>query len=384
MSVLVKIKQDLNKVKKIDLKKLEEYGILGNLYLGLSDEACCFERYKGDNDIRNKILVLFDRDLFGRGMLLLLDNDYNIELVLNYPTTQVDIDNFYRFIKDICDKFKFKKIIEDNIEYDIKDIDKLKNGVTRANQINIKNNIEAGLTIFGCINPITLDNEFIKEIDKLSATQAVQYFGSYLERKQRKMYYFAKPLLFKKDTGKLYSRYALTENATSIFPINPYLPFGYNQKLIKDIEDWNVVVFKENNDDYLLVGEVPFNYFKKIINIKKLVKYDYKHILVTVDKKIILKVENYNIKKAKKELIAWLKGNNYKPLQVVFTNKFYDENNEICYIFKYKNNLFTSWYLGIVNKLGSYSNIKEYKKETEVEAANDILNLLKEGKDKNE
>ena len=162
MSVLVKIKQDLNKVKKIDLKKLEEYGILGNLYLGLSDEACCFERYKWDNDIRNKILVLFDRDLFGRGMLLLLDNDYNIELVLNYPTTQVDIDNFYRFIKDICDKFKFKKIIEDNIEYDIKDIDKLKNGVTRANQINIKNNIEAGLTIFGCINPITLDNEFIK------------------------------------------------------------------------------------------------------------------------------------------------------------------------------------------------------------------------------
>ena len=280
MSVLVKIKQDLNKVKKIDLKKLEEYGILGNLYLGLSDEACRFERYKWDNDIRNKILVLFDRDLFGRGMLLLLDNDYNIELVLNYPTTQVDIDNFYRFIKDICDKFKFKKIIEDNIEYDIKDIDKLKNGVTRANQINIKNNIEAGLTIFGCINPITLDNEFIKEIDKLSATQAVQYFGSYLERKQRKMYYFAKPLLFKKDNGKLYSRYALTENATSIFPLNPYLPFGYNQKLIKDIEDWNVVVFKENNDDYLLVGEVPFNYFKKIINIKKLVKYDYKHILV--------------------------------------------------------------------------------------------------------
>ena len=198
------------------------------------------------------------------------------------------------------------------------------------------------------------------------------------------MYYFAKPLLFKKDTCKLYSRYALTENATSIFPINPYLPFGYNQKLIRDIEDWNVVVFKENNDDYLLVGEVPFNYFKKIINIKKLVKYDYKHILVTVDKKIILKVENYNIKKAKKELIAWLKGNNYKPLQVVFTNKFYDENNEICYIFKYKNNLFTNWYLGIVNKLGSYSNIKEYKKETEVEAANDILNLLKEGKDKNE
>ena len=260
----------------------------------------------------------------------------------------------------------------------------MKNGVTRANQINIKNNIEAGLTIFGCINPITLDNEFIKEIDKLSATQAVQYFGSYLERKQRKMYYFAKPLLFKKDNGKLYSRYALTENATSIFPLNPYLPFGYNQKLIKDIEDWNVVVFKENNDDYLLVGEVPFTYFKKIINIKKLIKYDYKHILVTVDKKIILEVENYNIKKAKKELIAWLKENNYKPLQVVFTNKFYDENNEICYIFKYKNNLFTSWYLGIVNKLGSYGNIKEYKKETEVEDAKDILNLLKEGKDKNE
>ena len=376
MSVVVKIKQDLNKIKKIDLKYIEEYAIKENLYLGTSDEACCYEKYSGGNDIRNKIIILFNKALFGRGVLLLVDNKYNIELVLNYPITQVDIEDFYKFVKSVCNKFKVKKILQDNIEYDLKYLDTLKNGVTRANQINIKNNIEAGITIFGCINPVTLDKEFINNIDKLSNEEAVEYFGTYLDNKQRKMYYFSKPLLFKKDNTKLYARYALTENAPSIFPTSPYLPFGYNQKLIKDIESWSVVIFEENDDEFHLVGEIPFEYFKKIINIKKQVRYDYKHILMTVNKKIISKVITYNSKLAKKELINWLKDNNFKPLQVIFTNTFYDKNNETCYIFKYKNKIFAKWYLGIVSKLGTYSLMKEYKKEHEIDHAKDILNVL--------
>ena len=61
-------------------------------------------------------------------------------------------------------------------------------------------------------------------------------------------------------------------------------------------------------------------------------------------------------------------------------NRIYYEfvtENIHCYIFKYKKERFSKWYLGIVSDSGTFSEFKEYIKETEIDDAKEIINLLK-------
>ena len=62
-------------------------------------------------------MVLFNRTRYGRGMSFQLDNDYNLELILNLPTTQTDISDFHRFIKNFCENFKFETFFHEGVEY---------------------------------------------------------------------------------------------------------------------------------------------------------------------------------------------------------------------------------------------------------------------------
>ena len=171
----------------------------------------------------------------------------------------------------------------------------------------------------------------------------------------------------------------MTENVPSIFPIYPYLPFGYKPQLIKDIEYWNVVIFTDTADTLHLVGELSFKEFKRIINFKKLEKYDYKNVLLTLDQDKFSKVFNYCIRNAKKILIKYLnKIKKIRVLQVEFLKYFYDDNEEICYIFKYRCNLFSKWYLAIVFNFKCFTQMDEYSADKVLEVANKLLATLKE------
>ena len=86
------------------------------------------------------------------------------------------------------------------------------------------------------------------------------------------------------------------------------------------------------------------------------------------------------IKQNKKELEEWLSHPNElgkKPSKIEYTNQFEDEDGIQCMIFKYKKSLFGKWLLGIVSESGTFSEMKEYKKENEIEDAKKLLEILK-------
>ncbi len=91
-------------------------------------------------------------------------------------------------------------------------------------------------------------------------------------------------------------------------------------------------------------------------------------------------MQNIEIEKAKIELENWLSSPQElgdKPKKIEYTNSFVDEDGIKCMIFKYKESLLGKWFLGIVSESGTFSEMQEYHKNTEIEDAKKILEMLK-------
>ena len=384
MSVSVYIKQNPVTKRKIDSKYIKGLTNAEKLHFGVFNQAHCYREYTGGEDIRNQALILFNQSRYGRGFILRIDDDYNLELTLNIPSTQNDINDFYLFIKLFCIAFKIKTIWQEGIEYKTDQIDELKQDVEIVNKENL-HDVNEGLTIFGCIYPIVLEKEFIDQIQILNEEQSLRYFGSYLDKKQKLDCYYAVPLVYEKNNGKYFVSYALTENVPSILPLKPYLPFGYNQSL-KEIDEWKVAILEDRDNALKLSIEIPFDDFYKLLDPKKLVKFDAKNIIIIVNKDLFRSIEDYKIKKYKKDLEEWLEDIRelgHKPFKIEYTNNFKDEKGIKCYIFKYKKSMLSKWFLGIVSDIGAFSKINvEYRKDTEITDAKSTLKLLSEIREK--
>lgn len=86
------------------------------------------------------------------------------------------------------------------------------------------------------------------------------------------------------------------------------------------------------------------------------------------------------INEAKLELEKWLSDPHElgkKPSKIEYTNSFEDEDGIKCMIFKYKRNIFGKWLLGIVSESGTFSEMQEYNRNSEIEDAQKILSMLK-------
>lgn len=380
MSVVVNISQNENKVKKIGLKFLETFANTQGLYYGILNNAYVIEGYKGENDIRNKLFVLYDKNIYGRGFSFLVKENYDIELVLNAPSLKIDIEIFYKFIKNFCLNFKIDKFYQEDLEYDIEKIENLKEESIKFNQSLIKIMLKPNLTIFGCIYPIVLEESFIKRIEKVKDEEAYDLFSKYLDTLQKKDCYFAKPLIYgKKDEDRYLAKYVLTKNVPSIFPVTTYLPFGYNQQLKKNIDSWTVSLVDLKNDKYEIIQDMLYDDFIKAINLSKYEKFDEKHVIITFDDNMLESIKKNAIKQAKNKIEEWLSNKQRlgkKPNTLKYTNNITDENKETYYIFKFKKNIIGKWIIGIASKKVAFSNMKEYNKNTEIKDAKELLEIL--------
>lgn len=89
---------------------------------------------------------------------------------------------------------------------------------------------------------------------------------------------------------------------------------------------------------------------------------------------------NNEIKEAILELEKWLSDPHelgHKPSKIEYTNSFTDEDGIKCMIFKYKKSILGEWLLGIVSESGTFSQMQKYNKNTEIEDAKKILEMLK-------
>lgn len=92
-------------------------------------------------------------------------------------------------------------------------------------------------------------------------------------------------------------------------------------------------------------------------------------------------MDEKRIEEAKTELIGWLAHPaelGKAPAKIEYVNAFEDEDGISCLIFKYKKSLLGRWLLGIVSESGTFSEMQEYKQETERADAEKLLEYLKD------
>ena len=138
---------------------------------------------------------------------------------------------------------------------------------------------------------------------------------------------------------------------------------------------------------YIVFGKCEKDFYKKIddIEIFKTDNHPYtnikdEHFVISFG---TIALEDYmkeEIIKNKKQLEDWLSDSHElgrKPYKINYTNSFEDEDGIRCFIYKYKKHFFSKWCLGIVSDSGTFSEMLEYKRETEIEDAKKILESLK-------
>lgn len=96
--------------------------------------------------------------------------------------------------------------------------------------------------------------------------------------------------------------------------------------------------------------------------------------------------ENQNFKpeiiqEKKMELTEWLSSPHElgrKPSKVEFVRCIKDEDETICYIFKFRTELLDPWKLGVVSESGTFSDMQPYCEETATEDTLQIVGMLKD------
>lgn len=293
MSVIVNINQNSECVKEIGLNFLEKWTASHGQFYGVPDAVYVLSDYTREEDIRNQLFILFNQKKYGRGMSFFLDENYNVEVVLNLPATQTDIEMFFGFINDFCENFDIDSFLQEGEEVTLKQIPEIKERLLQFNQTVVKENLKTGLTIFGCVYPIVLEDSYMKSVEGLSDAEKCQCFEQYLDEKQKLDCYFAKPILYQMpNKGGIAAKYALTEDVPSIFPIETYLPFGYNQNLKDEIKSWSVLLVAEDSGELKPYKELEYDAFCSLIDISSYEKFDASHVILTFNKDMRAKIDN--------------------------------------------------------------------------------------------
>lgn len=378
MSLVVDIKQKPNSIHKIGFEFVEEFCKRLGLCFGISNAAYVTEPYEGGEELRNTAFVLWSTGKLGRGFGFVLNDDYELELILNYPATRNDIDDFYIFINAYCKAFGIESFLQEGEEYNLNQIDDLKLEALQYNEGFVKEFLKEGLTIFGCIYPICLETEFINRMKAVDNKSAYEMYENYIDEKQRIDCYYAKPILYDMGNDKILARYALTVDVPTIFPLKANIPFGYNQDLKDKVQNWNVALI--DNSNYKVLSELTFDEFKAAAGFEHYSKFDEEHIILTLDDELLKKFFRQKVSEVTEQLINWLSHPNElgaKPVKIENTNYFRDEDGIECFVFKYKKKLIGKWLLGIVSESGAFSEMKPYNQKTEIEDSKQMLEMLK-------
>ena len=295
MSVIVNLKQKkgfLKKPVKIEMPFLQSAVYDADMYFGIPNEAYVIDQYEGGNDIRETLFVLYRKDIYGRGMSFFVDKDYNIELVLNNPATQRDIESFYKVIAFCCKQLKLDSFEQEDEIIKLNDIESKKNEIIGFNKSLIKGMFKPDLTLFGAIYPIAIEAEFIESLENMTEDEAYLAYEKYLDEKQKMDCYFAKPSLFNTSQKGEYivARYVLTEDVPSIFPVSPYLPFGYRQELKEKVQEWNVIIAGEREGRMQALAQLSFDELLNMLDREKLGKFDARHYIVKIEKDFVGKL----------------------------------------------------------------------------------------------
>lgn len=220
MGLTLKIKgKSLFGNKKVDIKSMIK---TCNFKYGSRNE---FEVLDEDK-INNSTFVAYNPNAIGRGIFFDCReiNSGKIEIGINFPTTEKEIDDFINVIKEINSQLKKTEIlcIEENKRYKFEDFMNEKDRIVEFSLQTLKEgclkNINMPLTYTLAMWPLTLNDE---QREVFSKSNDLKQFERLLNEKQKIDAYYAKPRIYRNSANNTtVAVYTLTEDCDSIFPVD--------------------------------------------------------------------------------------------------------------------------------------------------------------------
>ena len=382
LSNVVRIRQDQETLQTIDLSFLKEWLMRQQLYFGVLNEAYALENYeKTDADIRGIRFVIFDRQCFGRGFQLLVEENYDLELTLNAFATERDVQSFFLGIRDLCEKLAVDEFEQEGERCFLDQIDALYKELIKQNRWLVKHRLQERTTIFGCIYPIMIEESLIRHLALLEEPAAYRLYERYLDEKQHLEAYYGKPVVLKEGSERT-ARYPLVEGALTILPLEGDWPQAYQLHELPQIQSWSVFLLKKKGEEGDLRREanIPYAEFMKLVRPLKCPHFDAAHLLVAYDEALDREVRAWQREQGRKRMIRWLSNERElgaPPARIEFVSAFTDADDVRCAIYKYKKSRFDKWLLGITSERGTFSEFREYREECAQEDARELLERLK-------
>lgn len=291
MSIVVNIKQNQKELKKIDLAMLKRWLSKEKLSFGVLNVAFASDEYEGKNDIRGVSFVIYDPQIIGRGIGFFLEQNYDLELTVNYFNSEHDIQLFYQLIEKFCDWLHVTEFLHENKFYSIDNLEELETEAINTNQGLLKNDLVCGLTVFGAIYPINIEASFLMSVKQLDEQEIAKRYQQYLNEKQQDDYYYAKAIIYEKK-GQIFGSYVLTVGVPSIIPLRPYIPFGYQYSKDTTVQKWNIQFIV--TPEFKRIGEISFDQLSEIFELENCPKFDEEHVIITLSKKQIEQIKKRN------------------------------------------------------------------------------------------
>ena len=276
--------------KKINLQIIKDAA--KTLNIATSDNFFRIKTYK-DEPLDQITLLLYDPNLLSRGFTLEVNKkDTACFLRQTYFCNDNDIYNFFQFIKNLASLLNINEYEKDGELFPIHDIP-----TQIEKEINFNRHTLIDLLkrfddddfpniIYAVKNPISIETAVAEKLLQMKEEDVMKYWSNYLHEKQKDDYYYACPSFYHDKTQKdiIFGSYALTENCYSVFPTEPYIPYGYNLKT-EDISNYQISIVDDK--DFNVIAIIPYEDLWKYFPIETLKSYDSRHVYLLLTRDII-------------------------------------------------------------------------------------------------
>lgn len=285
MGIDITLQQKGLRKKNIDLTLLKK--VAANLEIATSDGTFRIQEY--DNEPLDTIaLLIYDPDILSRGFTLEVSkNHHDCFLRQTYFCSDNDIRQFFSFLKRLAKQLNITQYDKDGEILQVSDImerTEFEIAFNRRTLHEVFKEEKYPDTIYAVKNPISIGPVVKEAILQMSEEDAMNYWTSYLHDLQDEDYYYAMPSFFQNKEGEIFGGYALTEDCFSVFPKQPYVPFGYDLKA-EDISYYllTIVSYPQETEPIRMPYEELWNYFP----LDSLSEYDNKHVFLHLNTELL-------------------------------------------------------------------------------------------------
>ena len=258
-----------------------------NLNFGSYDDYYILEEEK----IYDNTMILYNPQKFARGIFMDLNKFVSgkVTLSVNLPTTPSEIDDLFNVINEIINQYVNVSLYIEDDKYDKNILGDLKDDLNKSCLDNLRqiasNNPQLKLIQTLVKFPYTFSDE---DREKFKNAKDLTEYEELLHKIQDVDIYYAKPILRQKPGGDVLSCYSVSNNCTSVFPIDgKNVLCRYNQD-----SKHTIITFFILEEMKIVGGMYDYNDFINYMLDKGVEYFDDDHIKVDLSSQDIYDITN--------------------------------------------------------------------------------------------